>query len=184
MAKFLPSLRKEYHYQERGMRKGILMIVLIIVALTVFSFVGGMTGYMIYGGELESKVRKLEENLTFAQNRIDMCNKALSDVTNERDSCENNLSKTSSDLSVCGEERDELRGDYIKCLTEKDNVSSLYEKEKENYKELAGNSVQAICCSFSDLKSGMIKNWGIKENKIVCGEGEFTVNCATGETNI
>jgi hypothetical protein len=53
---------------------------------------------------------------------------------------------------------------------------------EQDYIKIIKASVQTKCCSYDDVWTGTIKNWDLKDGKILCS-GSYTVNCASGETS-
>ncbi len=155
----------------------ILFVAVVFFAFTVSREITGLT----------TNVEKIHENLEDAQNSVNFimqeretCYSDLNYAQNSFNNCMNDLGSTESKLSLCTGEKADLQKAYDACQEQKKTAESLLEEKTSSYDELAKNSVTAICCSFSDSRSGVVKNWNIVNNNVVCS-GNFTVNCTSGE---
>jgi hypothetical protein len=153
-------------------RLGIAAVI-IIAAILVVS-IGGYyaTGYVTYN---ENQKKVCENNLSVCATNLVTCNNDVVGIQNQLTTCHN-------DVTQANEKSTDLQTMLNNCTDEKGILSTQTAEAITGYKILAKSSVKPICCSYSDAQSGSVKNWGIMSNFIVC-DGNYTINCTTGETN-
>ncbi len=155
--------------------KKIAVIGLAVLVLFVLYAVGSIvTGYSIYSSDLEKRLNHTSEELRIISAAREECGAELDKKSSLYQECSNTLENTAANLQQCETVLNETKS----C----DDVRSDYSSLQDAYNNLVRNSVKALCCSFSDVEGGVVKNWHTENNKILC-DGNFTVNCATGEIN-
>ncbi|MFC2143074.1 hypothetical protein ACFLQN_01620 [Candidatus Aenigmatarchaeota archaeon] len=179
--------------------KGVVVVVSIFVLLGLVGMLGSS-----YTGLATNKL-DVEQQLAYK-------NSELSDVGLEKKSCETNLFNTIKRVDDCEAKAENKADDLVACMkqnndleTYSNELNSFYtecEKEKtvaeedyenaleeienvqENYDIFVRNSVRSTCCSINDILNEFTKNFGVTDNQVICNtDGQFTINCGTGDTN-
>jgi cell division protein FtsL len=155
--------------------KKFILLVLVVVILVLLGYVLGST--------TTDSLQKLElKNL-----RTDFANEQKLSS-----SLKSNLSVVSQQNNILEKENADLESRLKKLETDNSDLKSTITQlqldlstQKLLTQEATGavrNAVQAVCCSFSDTQSGSVISWGISRDKIMCGQGNSTVDCKTGVT--
>ena len=185
-------------------KKTVLAAALILLGVILYLLSAGITGF-VTESNTKSKLVDTEQQLNFtmsvlenarknieaAQATIGSCERNLSSAISDYTNCNSSLSKTSDlmekfqfDAQKLAAEKSSCENDIALCKSNLDATKADYEAAMADYSSLAASSAAAICCSFSDFQAGTTKQWLIESNKILCGIGNYTVNCNTGKTNI
>lgn len=164
----------------------ILVIVLMIVSYSINSVI---TGYTVYSEELEKEVENYKEQYETANQNYEDCKNTVDEYKSEAEQCRDDIKTHEASLQECEKEK-EIQAKYStalqdivnECESEKSSMQEDYDRLLENYKDVIRDSVTSRCCSYSDIRNDVTKNWDIIDNEIICS-GNYTVNCGTGETN-
>ena len=180
-----------YEYKPPGknsidIKKISIGIVAVLLLLVLFSVGKIVTGYATYTGSLETELNSAKEDLRIISAAREECAAELNTKSNIYGECSSNLQSAQSALTQCQQDFSALKTgsetSLNECRTELNSAKSLQSSVTASYSKLVKNSVKAICCTISDVDSAALKQWRIENYKIICS-GNFTVNCATGETS-
>ncbi len=192
---FLAGLQnnKTYNYQQNksGGRRTLTIVAVLIIMVLGFSLATSWTGNIIYAGGLESRIGGLEENLANCQKNVDsltgekkQLSEELAKKTEKISGLETDLLNTQNNLLDCSDQRENLRQQTDDQADQIANLEGDLSTEKNNYKGLVRNTVRGVCCSVSDIISKKTRTFNVDSNQIFCAdEGDFEVNCGTGETD-
>lgn len=158
---------------------GIIAVLFIFI---LYSMGTVFTGYTTYTKQIEADLNSTREDLRVISAAREDCAAELGEKTALSSECSGKLSTASADLDKCKADLSGRESSLNECRNEISDLKASQSSMSTGYKNLVKNSVKAICCTISDVDSGSIRNWRIENDKIICG-GNFTVNCATGETN-
>lgn len=164
----------------RNSKKISLFILLIAAVFSAFTVSREVTGLTTRVDQISGNLGEVQDSANFIRQERESCYSDLSYAQGSFNSCQEGLNKTEGLLNLCKNDFGELRKSYDSCSEQKGAAEKLLEETLAAYEDLAKNSVTAICCSFSDVRSGEVKSWGISNNTIACS-GNFTVNCKSGE---
>ena len=168
----------------------IAVAAVVVFLIGSFYLVGKtITTYATYSKSLETELNDTqnallqeqeqkeacESLLGTAQSSLGVCSSNLDSAKGSLNSCQNNVAQLSRDVNTLSNKSASLSRSLDACNAEKDTSS-------QSHKQLARNSVRAICCSFSDTQSSVVRNWNVVNNSIVCSGG-YTINCTSGESN-
>ncbi len=165
-------------------KKHVAVSAVIAVFLVASFYVSNsvITAYATYNTDLEQQLEDIEEALVDARAQKDSCRISLENANADIERCGSNLTSTGQLLEACRSEIDK----FSNALQNLSSAFTACEAEKESalqsLKQLVRNTVKAICCSYGDVQSGVVGNWGIVGDSITCS-GNYTVNCSSGETN-
>ena len=175
----------------------ILSVIIIIVAF--------MVGVQYKTEALGNKVKELQINIQGNFVKIGSLESELSNKTQEAIQkeksllqCNDELNYSKAKIAECYNETTQLKSqlDQLKSQLEDErkeceqNIAELESNittcnsQKQALLDIVKNSVRAFCCSFGAIQQGLQVSWDIRGSQIICGgDGEYTVNCATGTTN-
>jgi adenylosuccinate lyase len=166
----------------KNSKKITIAVIVIVVLFVVYSINAFVTGFVAYNEELENELNKFKNDfITINQSFIE-CRNNLDVYLTEARTCEKNLQNCEKQKEVTTNYSIALENIIGQCQKDKEAIMQNYTKLTENYKNIIRESVRSRCCSYDDIMNGAIKNWDIKDNKIMCS-GNYTVNCTSGETN-
>ena len=173
---------------KRGKHLAIAAVIILFVG--TFYFVGNtMTGYVTYSESLEQQLNETHNKFLDMKAQYETCDAYLGNANSNIASLNTSLNACSTDMfsqklavTSCNNEKERLGREKSDLSTSLSSCRSEQVSSTESYKQLARNSVKAICCSFGDVQSGSVRNWNITNNSIVC-TGNYTINCTTGESN-
>ncbi|MBI4018241.1 MAG: hypothetical protein HY368_01390 [Candidatus Aenigmarchaeota archaeon] len=162
---------------------GLVAVLFIFVLYSVGTVV---TGYTSYSGKLEDELNSTKEDLRIISAAREECAQSLIDKSAAYSECSGKLQSSEQAADKCETDLSSLRASsessLNECRTELNSLKTNQSSLSAGYKNLVKNSVKAICCTLSDVESASAKQWRIDSDKIFCS-GNFTVNCATGETS-
>ncbi len=161
-------------------KKISLFVLFVGVVFSLFVVSRNITG-------LTTGVEKIQENLVHAQDSVNFVMQERESCYGDLDyargifnSCQSNLVSANTNLNLCKSEKTELQQSYNTCAADKKNAQEQLSSKTADYDGLARNSAIDICCSISDVKSGIVRSWSITaKNGIECS-GNFTINCTSG----
>lgn len=170
--------------------KQLAVAGVIILFVGTFYFMGNtLTSYATYNKNLEMQLNNTQGQLLQEQEMKEQCEASLSAAKDGLNTCNADKIFTSAKLESCQNNVVQLNRNVNELTNKSSNLSSSldacknsYSSTLESYRQLARNSVKAICCSFGDVQSGAARNWNITNNNIVCS-GNYTINCTSGESN-
>ena len=189
--RYSPSSKDEQarsFLNKRGRQLAVSAVIIFL--LTMFYFTGNaLTGYITYSSDLESQLNNAKNALVVSEGQKDSCQTSLGNTKAELNACNNNIVSAKTDLEKCSTESSQFNK-QVEILNGKlkDVSSSLDECKSQQaslygfYDQLARSSIKPICCSFGDEQLAALRNWNIINNSIVCN-GNYTVNCSSGESN-
>jgi outer membrane murein-binding lipoprotein Lpp len=145
----------------------------ILIGLVIFILI--LVGYIL-GSTMTDSLQKMELQKLRASN-----------VQNEKliASMSTNLTQLSKDYARLSKDYDATTSqltDATSQLSQATNELRILRQSSQEAISVVRNSVQAVCCSFSDTQAGNALSWGIAKDKIICQTGENSVDCRTGVT--
>lgn len=174
-----------YEYKAPGeidMKKVGIFVVALLVLFVLYSVSTVVTGYTAYTEQLESELNGTREDLRIISAAREECAEELNDKTALYNECSGKLQAASEALNKCEQLKTSSEAALNQCRSELDALKSQQLSSEASYNNLVKNSVKSICCTISDVESAAVKQWRLENDKIICS-GNFTVNCASGETN-
>jgi len=160
----------------------------IIAILSLYALGTTITGYFTYSGNIESELNKTQNELAIYKSVSEECTRILWMKEKNLSVCETSLGSASISLAKCNRLADNLINQSVllnlslsSCLSESSLLRNKFGNLNISYNTLVRNSVKAICCSFGDVQSSLIRNWNVTNDRIIC-TGSFSVNCSSGET--
>jgi septal ring factor EnvC (AmiA/AmiB activator) len=117
----------------------------------------------------ESKATDLRAQLDSANSQISDLKTQLAGAQQQVSMCSSNVDMLKSNVSAMQSYNAIMQGKLSTCQSGLDSANATVR-----------NSVAAVCCSYADMQVGLVKNWQVVSDKIVCGGGSATVNCQTG----
>lgn len=173
--------RARAFFDRRGKQLAVAAVIVFLVG--AFYTTGNLiTSYATYNKDLQEQLNSTQAALETEQQQKESCQALLESSNSDLNKCGNDLASTKGYLASCGADKDKLNSNIQNLSASLDTCKSEKESINQSYKQLARNSVKAICCSFGDVQSAAIRNWNIINNSISC-TGNYTVNCTDGETN-
>ncbi len=202
---FLSKLKKafsgnhEYHYDKftlkgRAIRfissnkkPASFMFLSVVAVASLYLVTSSITGFVTYTEDIESKLNETATRIDVLESEKEQCENDLQGMAEDLENC---MSRFSSSLQECKQEitvlegkNDELSYDLSSCEAERTEAEDKYEKVSADFETLVKNSVWDVCCSPYDVVNSNINDWGLTDNRIICGSGGYTINCGTGETS-
>jgi len=166
------GIKKLFEENHKAICVAVLAVLLGIVAFSANSVI---TGFVTYNDELRGELNDYKSDF------ITM-NQSYNECINNINTCMNDLKTKCSTLQNCENEKIAavnqtkiMENNLNNCKEQKDAI-------QKNYTNILKDAVKAICCSVDDSINGAVKNWEIRDSKLVC-TGNYTVNCTSGETN-
>ncbi len=189
---YSPTSRDEAARAFFGRRgKHLAIAAVIVFFIGVFFLIGNtVTTYATYNKALESQLNSTSQQLTETQSGLELCELNLENSNSDRAGLNASINKCTTDLfssmlflDNCNKEKEKLENTTRRLDSQLSSCNSDKIASGEAYRQLARNSVKAICCSFGDVQSATTRNWNITiNNSIVCA-GNYTINCTSGESN-
>jgi hypothetical protein len=188
---YSPSSRDERaraFFSRKG--KHLLVAAVIVFFIGTFYLVGNtLTGYVTYSKDLEQQLNSTNNELSALQVQKEACdadlqnaNSDIGGLNSSLNTCTTNLFSSKLFLDSCNKDKEKLNEEKRNLSSSLDMCRAEKDTSAQSYRQLARNSVKAICCSFGDVQSATIRNWNITNNSIVCS-GTYTINCTSGESN-
>jgi hypothetical protein len=198
--KIMPS--RKYSYTAPGTANAIksswekygrsisIALVSIFTLFMFFNLSTNVTGFITYTESLQEELNETQIELAGAKASHQQCISSLDGRITELTECNSLLSGGESELAACKSEKtsltiytDELNEVLNVCTSERDIIQESLDTQETNYDELIRNSARPMCCSAFSILNGDSISWGLNDNKLKCGSGDFTVDCSTGETD-
>jgi hypothetical protein len=110
---------------------------------------------------LQSQLDNANSQITALQSQLAAAQQLTTD-------CQGNVDMLKSNVSAMQSYNAIMQGKLSTCQSSLDSTNATLR-----------NSVAAVCCSYGDMQAGLVKNWQISNDRIVCS-GASTVNCQTG----
>ena len=182
------SGERMHFFDKKGKHLAVAAAILLFIG--TFYFVGNtLTGYITYSRNLEQELNETHNELIDLKSEYEACSTDLTDANSGIASLNSSLNSCSADMfsqklavTSCNTEKNSLIEEKKSLSSSLSSCRNEQTSSHESYRQLARNSVKAICCSFGDVQSSAIRNWNITNNSIVC-TGNYTINCTSGESN-
>ena len=185
--KFLTKLgfNKQFDYGNYGKKRNLVFVVAAILLLIV-AIVAFVVGGQYTTEALKNQVKELQttlegNNLEIGSLNSELGNKTAESIQKDKTilQCNNDLNHSEASLNECNNETVQLNSQlgYLES-----NITSL-NSQNQALQNIVANSVRAFCCSFSAIQQGLQISWNINGNQIICGNGNYIVNCGSGPTN-
>ncbi|MFH0832555.1 MAG: hypothetical protein V1900_02450 [Candidatus Aenigmatarchaeota archaeon] len=171
--------------------KYVLILIICIFLIASFYFITNRaTTFATYTEGIEAELNKSKNDLIAVRSSLGNCELTAMDINYSLRVCEDKMSRSEFYVAACEKRTAELQNYstslnelLAKCENESKGWKASYENETTIKNAVIKNSVKVMCCSIYDTSKGTVKNWDLINNTIECDSGEYTVNCATGETN-
>ncbi|MFA4819986.1 MAG: hypothetical protein WC613_03440 [Candidatus Aenigmatarchaeota archaeon] len=173
--------RARQFFSKRG--KHLAIVIVVAFLFVVFYTTGiAMTTYATYSRTVEQQLNETRVNLANVQTEKNLCQASLENTSNDLKLCQTNVNSITALLDSCDKEKTLLYTNVNSLNSSLNNCKTEKAAAAQSFKQFIKNSVKAICCSYGDVQSGAARKWSMVNDSIIC-TGEYTVDCATGETN-
>ncbi len=167
--------------------------IAIISVFLIISFQGinnTVTGYLTYQGGLEQQLNDTKNQLSSMEAEKNTCVSGLASANENLKGCEKTINTSASSLANCKKEKADLTGysnalsaSLDTCRTESEDLGNKLGNKTASYDSLVRNSARTVCCRTFDVIEGSVVRWDLKDDRIVCNEGRYSINCTAGNTN-
>ncbi len=188
---------KPYSWQKRlkefaknNSKPAAIAIISVFLIIGFQSVNSTVTGYLTYQGSLEQQLNDTKTQLSSMEAEKNTCVSGLASANENLEACETTIDTSASSLVNCKKEKADLTGysnalgaSLDVCRIESEDLGNKLDNKTASYDSLVRNSARTVCCRTFDVIEGAVVKWDLKNDRIVCNEGRYTINCTAGNTN-
>jgi gas vesicle protein len=185
-----------FDYGDYKKKRNLFFVGVAILSVIIF-IVAFMVGEQYKTEALRKEANELQitnqDNLLkIGSLESELSNKTQETIQKEKSllQCNDELNYSNTKIAECYNEttqlKSQLQDETQKCeqnIAELESSITTCNSQKQAFLDILKNSVRATCCSFGAIQQGLELSWDISGSQIICGDGNYTVNCGTGTTN-
>lgn len=177
-------------FAKNNTRPVAIALVSVFLMAGFYNFSDEITGYLTYQSNLELQLNETRNMLSSAEAEKSSCISDLASANGDLDECRLTMSSSESSLSKCIKEKsgltdvsNSLSASLETCEAENNDIEGKLKVKTDSYDALVRNSARSVCCRTFDVIDGNVVKWDMKDSRVVCGDGRYSMNCTSGSTN-
>ena len=177
-------------FVKNNSRPVAMALISVFLIAGFYNFSDEITGYLTYQSNLELQLNETKNMLSSAEAEKSSCTSDLASANDDLDECRSSVSSSESSLSKCIKEKNSmadvsnaLSASLETCEAENNDIEGKLKSKTDSYDALVRNSARSICCRTFDVIEGAVVKWDLKDSRIACGDGRYSMNCTSGSTN-